>query len=168
MMKRILILIIIVLLFGTLSFAQDDGEVYLLEQPIKVYEKDTIFSKSFIVESGNYIEVDTNYKDDTFKKVILEDDREGYVLADDLSGDTVSAATSDDMSQGDNTTASARANTGGEGVISFGSLNFDEYGNIKQVNKMEFESGNISDEEWEEFRKTGGLGEYASAPKLFP
>lgn len=165
-MKKIAILLLILMFsyaIPVVAMAQDDEtEMYVVYTSIKVYPKDTTFSKATIAEPGTILYVDKDYEDNTFVKVYTEDySIEGYVLKENLTPDVVSAETSDTLVTGDNTTASARGSRGDDGGLSFSLLNLDRFGDKRSVSMMERRANIINEDDWEQFRKEGGIGEYA-------
>jgi hypothetical protein len=167
-MKRaisiILITLIITLSFGFILTAQEEEseEIFIVETSLKIYDQPRRFSKIFILETGTIMSIDPFFESDSFLKVIIEegDVEEGYVMIDDLYSNNVSSTTSADLSSGEGSTASARGSIGQKRTISLGSLDFKQFGDVSNVNKMEQRSANISNEIWEGFRLIGLLGEF--------
>jgi len=166
MFKRlILFLLLSILIFGYVSviaIAQEDGDKYVVNKSLKVYAKPKKFSKTQSIGAGTIIKVDPNFQNETFKKISSEDANidEGYILAEELFGNNLSAVTSDGSSQGEGSTASARGSRGDTGGLSLAKMNLKELGNSTEVNKMEKKSQIIDEEKWEHFRKIGNLGEF--------
>jgi hypothetical protein len=174
----ILILIILIFSFSLVISAQDNDEqdsdeeeIYIVETSIKIYDQPRRFSNVFVLQTGTILYLDPYYEDESFFKVFIEeseeDVEEGYVMIEDLFGDNVSSTTSADLSDGDDSTASARGSMGQKRVLSLGSLKYEEIGDISSVNKMERMTSMIGLDIWEEFRKFGRLGEFFQTPSLY-
>ncbi len=167
-MKRIvltmLIVAMIVMGIGVIVYAQNGSgdEIFIVEKEMKLYESPQIFSKVHILQVGTVLKIDPFFEDEAFIKVIMEDGEleEGYVVASDLYSGNVSPASSSDLSTGEGSTASARGSMGQDNSLSIGSLDFYNFGDISNVNRMEQKTANISAEMWENFRMAGLIGEF--------
>lgn len=176
MIKKLVPILIFLLLFGYIAMAQeDDLEVYIVTNSVKVYDKPTKFSKVTVVEGGSFLVVNQYFENESFKEIShvrFENEeivevyfKEKYIVIDELlSGDNLSTATSDEISQGESSTASTRGSRESVSGISFAYLDLEKIGNIKDTNKMETLSSKINEEKWEEFRKNGKLGEFKKLP----
>jgi hypothetical protein len=175
MTKKIaLFLIFIILLsFGYVLSAQEEQKdpTYIVTESVKVYEKPTKFSSVEVIEGGSFLVVNPYFEHESFKEVsqvifeggeVVEVIFEAkYIVIDELlNEDNLSTASSDDINQGENSTASTRGSRESVSGISFAFLDFESIEGMKDVNKMEGMSQRIKDDKWEEFRKNGSLGEF--------